>query len=300
MRLTSLIPCPLARSYSSLPSTLLSSHDRALEENDLFDLSRQDASRVINERFEDKWAVHSTRATNQTMWTLIATFGWHFALAGILKLVQDALTFAGPIFLNLIVSFVGDPSEPLWYGLVIVLCLCVSSIIQSLALQIYFHNVFRIAMHVRTLCLQLISMDLAHSAVFAQIRAAIVSIVYKKSFLLSPKARQGSTVGDIVNHMSIDADRLMNLVPYLHMVWSGPLQVIGTWAASLSTHDWLVGLGLVLTGRVAAVSVVMLYFVVSWSVFAGVAVMVLMIPLNSWVVKKVRHSCLRERTFSLG
>jgi len=44
----------------------------------------------------------------------------------------------------------------------------------------------------------------------------------------------------------------------------------------------------------------MLYFVVSWSVFAGVAVMVLMIPLNSWVVKKVRHSCLRERTFSLG
>jgi ATP-binding cassette, subfamily C (CFTR/MRP), member 1 len=86
-------------------------------------------------------------------------------------------------------------------------------------------------------------------------------MVYSKAFHLSPKARQASTVGDIVNHMSIDVDRLMNLVPYLHMVWSGPVQVI--------------------------VSIIMLYFVVSWSVFAGVFVMLITIPINGFVAKKV-------------
>jgi hypothetical protein len=87
------------------------------------------------------------------MWALISTFGVHFILAGILKLIQDTLTFAGPVFLNMIVTFVGTPSsdpdsKPLWYGLVIVVSLMLSSIIQSLALQTYFHNVFRISMHV--------------------------------------------------------------------------------------------------------------------------------------------------------
>ncbi len=36
----------------------------------------------------------------------------------------------------------------------------------------------------------------------------------------------GSSVGEIVNHQSIDAQRFMNLLPYLHMTWSAPFQII--------------------------------------------------------------------------
>jgi ATP-binding cassette subfamily C (CFTR/MRP) protein 1 len=33
-------------------------------------------------------------------------------------------------------------------------------------------------------------------------------------------------VGEIVNLMSVDAQRFMDLITYINMIWSAPLQVI--------------------------------------------------------------------------
>lgn len=41
-----------------------------------------------------------------------------------------------------------------------------------------------------------------------QIRSLISTAVYRKSLRLSPAARQRSTVGEIVNMMQLDANRL--------------------------------------------------------------------------------------------
>ena len=57
-------------------------------------------------------------------------------------------------------------------------------------------------------------------------RAAVVTAVYSKSFRLNNQSRQGSTTGEISNHMSTDSQRLLDLIPYLHQVWSGPVQII--------------------------------------------------------------------------
>ena len=88
---------------------------------------------------------------------------------------------------------------------------------------------------------------------------------------LSNKARRTSTVGEIVNLMSVDAQRFMDLTPYFHTVWSAPLQIV--------------------------LSLVFLYLTMGPSIFAGFAVMILMIPLNSslasWMqklqVKQMAH-----------
>lgn len=50
-----------------------------------------------------------------------------------------------------------------------------------------------------------------------RVRAGLVTAIYKKSLTLSAAARQGSTVGEIVNHMSVDAQRVMDLCTYLHI-----------------------------------------------------------------------------------
>ena len=44
--------------------------------------------------------------------------------------------------------------------------------------------------------------------------------------MISNSAKQSSTVGEIVNLMSTDAQRLMDLMTYIHILWSGPLQII--------------------------------------------------------------------------
>ena len=55
--------------------------------------------------------------------------------------------------------------------------------------------------------------------------------------------------------MSVDAQRLMDVATYLHMLWSAPLQIV--------------------------ISMVFLFQLMGPSVFAGFIVMVLMIPLNA-------------------
>ena len=54
--------------------------------------------------------------------------------------------------------------------------------------------------------------------------------------------------------MSVDAQRFMDLMTYIHMLWSAPLQIV--------------------------VSMVFLYASLGWPVFIGFVMMVLMIPLN--------------------
>jgi ABC-type multidrug transport system fused ATPase/permease subunit len=76
--------------------------------------------------------------------------------------------------------------------------------------------------------------------------------------------------------MSLDAQRLMDLIPYLHMVWSSFVQI--------------------------GISLVLLWQVVGVATFGGVAVMVLLIPLNSWLarvqgaIQKEMMTCKDNRT----
>jgi len=65
-----------------------------------------------------------------------------------------------------------------------------------------------------------------------------------------------------VNHMSIDSQRLMDLIPYLHQLWSGPLQII--------------------------ICLIALGFLLGWSLLAGLALMVLMIPINGVIIRKLK------------
>ena len=80
---------------------------------------------------------------------------------------------------------------------------------------------------------------------------------------MSSKARRTSTVGEIVNLMSVDAQRFMDLVTYLHMIWSAPLQIV--------------------------IALIFLWFTMGPSIFAGFFVMVLLIPINAAIAAKSRQ-----------
>ncbi len=51
------------------------------------------------------------------------------------------------------------------------------------------------------------------------VRTALVSVVYRKALRMSSSARKESTVGEIVNLMSVDVQRFMDLLPYVNLVW---------------------------------------------------------------------------------
>ena len=79
---------------------------------------------------------------------------------------------------------------------------------------------------------------------------------------MNSEAYRTSTVGEIVNLMSVDAQRMQDVTGFIWMVWSCPLQI--------------------------GVSIYMLWGIVGPSVLAGVAVIVLMIPVNAFMAMMQR------------
>ena len=71
--------------------------------------------------------------------------------------------------------------------------------------------------------------------------------------------------------MSVDAQRFMDLMSYVHMIWSAPIQII--------------------------LSLVLLWFTLGPSIFAGFAIMVLMIPINAVIAAYSRKLQLKQMIF---
>jgi len=72
----------------------------------------------------------------------------------------------------------------------------------------------------------------------------------------------------MVNLMSVDAQRLMDLMTYLNVIWSAPLQI--------------------------TISVYFLYNTMGVSILAGVAVMLLLVPANLLISRVARKIQARE------
>eukprot|EP00820_Chromera_velia_P015173 Cvel_25155.t1-p1 / transcript=Cvel_25155.t1 / gene=Cvel_25155 / organism=Chromera_velia_CCMP2878 / gene_product=ABC transporter C family member 8, putative / transcript_product=ABC transporter C family member 8, putative / location=Cvel_scaffold2813:14284-22983(+) / protein_length=791 / sequence_SO=supercontig / SO=protein_coding / is_pseudo=false len=76
------------------------------------------------------------------------------------------------------------------------------------------------------------------------------------------KGSAGKSTGEIVNLMSVDGQRLQDLMSYFHTLWSGPLQI--------------------------TLSLVLLWRHVGVAVLAGAGIMALSIPLTLWVSKQMQ------------
>uniref|UniRef100_A0A3B4B9M5 ATP-binding cassette, sub-family C (CFTR/MRP), member 2 n=1 Tax=Periophthalmus magnuspinnatus TaxID=409849 RepID=A0A3B4B9M5_9GOBI len=95
-----------------------------------------------------------------------------------------------------------------------------------------------------------------------KVRTAIMAAVYKKALVVSNDIRKESTVGETVNLISADAQRFNDVTNFIHLLWSCPLQI--------------------------ALAIIFLWFELGPSVLAGLAVMVLMAPLNGFLASKAR------------
>ncbi|XP_075053196.1 multidrug resistance-associated protein 1-like [Mixophyes fleayi] len=94
-------------------------------------------------------------------------------------------------------------------------------------------------------------------------KTSIIGIIYKKSLNLANSTRRKFTTGELVNLMSSDAQQLMDLTVNLNLLWSAPFQIL--------------------------MAIVFLWQELGASVLAGVAVLVLIIPLNAFIAAKVKQ-----------
>ncbi|CAK9296811.1 unnamed protein product [Gordionus sp. m RMFG-2023] len=156
------------------------------------------------------------------------------------KLVSDLLIFLSPQILKYLISFVNSKSQSLWIGVFYAITMLAAVILQTIILNQYFQIVFAIGMRIKTI---------------------LICAVYKKALRLSNSARKTSTVGEIVNLMSVDTQKVSEVCSYVSLLWSGPFQI--------------------------GICMIFLWNILGPSVLSGLLVMVLLIPLNAVMANKI-------------
>ncbi|XP_033832984.1 ATP-binding cassette sub-family C member 4-like isoform X1 [Periophthalmus magnuspinnatus] len=92
-----------------------------------------------------------------------------------------------------------------------------------------------------------------------RMRVAVCHMIFKKALRLSTESVGRTTTGQIVNLLSNDVNRFDEITLNLHYLWIGPLQ--------------------------AAVILALLWYEIGLSCLAGVTIVVLMLPLQTWFGK---------------
>jgi ATP-binding cassette subfamily C (CFTR/MRP) protein 1 len=95
-----------------------------------------------------------------------------------------------------------------------------------------------------------------------RIRSALTAAIYRKSIRLSNEGRAAKSTGDIVNLQAVDTQRLQDITGYGQQVWSAPFQI--------------------------TLCMVSLYQLLGPSMFAGVVMMILMIPINGFIASLMK------------
>ncbi|XP_045495078.1 multidrug resistance-associated protein 1 isoform X3 [Colias croceus] len=274
--------CP--ESASGFPSRLtfswfdplaLTGFRRSLTESDLWALNPEDSSKEVVPRFDKFWertlrkreAANGPKATYSKtsasvnfkpesekkpasiLPALCMAFGGQFLFGALLKLINDVLMFLSPQLLKLLIGFV-ESKEPVWKGYLYAFGLLTCATAQTMLLGHYFTRMYLVGMKIRT---------------------ALTSAIYRKSLRISNAARKESTVGEIVNLMSVDAQRFLELTAYLNMVWSAPLQI--------------------------ALALYFLWGILGPSVLAGLAVMIVLIPVNGLIASRVKTLQIRQMKY---
>uniref|UniRef100_A0A673W8Z6 Canalicular multispecific organic anion transporter 2-like n=1 Tax=Salmo trutta TaxID=8032 RepID=A0A673W8Z6_SALTR len=258
-------PCP--QSTAGFLSTMtfwwftsmaIKGYKNPLEAKDLWSLNKRDSSEEVVPKLLREWDLEQIKAHSPEevevllsktkthkkpsfLRSLIKAFGPYFLIGSAFKLLQDLITFVNPQLLSLLILFTKQKEAPTWWGYALAFLMFFTAFLQTLILHQHFQYCFVTGMRLRT---------------------SIIGAIYRKSLIITNAAKRTSTVGEIVNLMSVDAQRFMDLTTFLNMLWSAPLQII-----------------------------LALYFL--WqnlgpSVLAGVAVMILLIPLNAAIAVRTR------------
>ncbi|KYN40568.1 Multidrug resistance-associated protein 1 [Trachymyrmex septentrionalis] len=272
-------PCP--EQGSSFPSRIIfawfdslawKGFRKPLETSDLWSMNPEDMATEIVPKFDKYWnknlrktdEVENVKASyRQTsgqvdfnnirkkkvasiLPPICKAFGATFMFGAFLKLIQDIMTFISPQILKLLISFI-EGDEPMWKGYFYSVLLLLTAMLQTLVLSQYFHRMFLVGLRIRT---------------------ALIAAIYRKALRMSNAARKESTLGEIVNLMSVDAQRFMDLTAYINMIWSAPLQIV--------------------------LALYFLWNILGPAVLAGLAVMIILIPVNALIANKVKTLQIRQ------
>uniref|UniRef100_A0A671QBI8 Multidrug resistance-associated protein 7-like n=1 Tax=Sinocyclocheilus anshuiensis TaxID=1608454 RepID=A0A671QBI8_9TELE len=193
-----------------------------------------------NEAEPDRLCEGGAQHVVKLLQVLHKAFGLRYYLLGVLKLAASMLAFAGPLLLGGLVGFMETEGAPLSKGVWCAVGLFASTFLAALLRNVFVYEVSKVAL---------------------QARAAVISTIYSKALKVSASALARFSMGEVVNFMSTDTDRVVNFFNSFHEVWSLPFQFV--------------------------LALYLLYLQVGVAFLGGVGVAVLLVPLNKVLASRI-------------
>uniref|UniRef100_A0A8C0VLD3 ABC-type glutathione-S-conjugate transporter n=1 Tax=Cyanistes caeruleus TaxID=156563 RepID=A0A8C0VLD3_CYACU len=226
--------------YSSVSSRLLwKGSQQALGVDDLWPVRKQDSSEEIVAWAEREWKKSQSRtqkmksgifkkgqktetgtAEAEETETLLqakhsqsgpllrmfwSMFGTYFLLSTVCLVICDVFLFSTPKVLSLFLKFIEDQAAPSWLGYFYAFSMFLLGCLQTLFEQRYMYMCLVLGLRLRT---------------------ALTGLVYRKILVMSNASRKAATPGEIVNLVSVDVQKLMDLIIYFNGTWLAPIRII--------------------------------------------------------------------------
>ena len=122
---------------------------------------------------------YNTKKKPGVFWCMVRGFGFSYFLSGIWQFGYICLQFASPQLLNVLISFVQDPSQPNWKGYLYAAVLAIVALASAICDSRYWLGVERVGL---------------------RLRSAVSGAVYRKTLRLSSSSRRTQT-GETVSFM---------------------------------------------------------------------------------------------------
>lgn len=167
-------------------------------------------------------------------------FGLRYYILGVLKVVVNMLSFAGPLLLSSLVNFMEEKEAPVSTGVWCALGLFATTLLCSVFQNIFVFEISKVALSAR---------------------AALVSAIYGKALQVSGSSLASFAMGEVVNLMSTDTDRVVNFFNSFHELWSLPFRFI--------------------------ITLYLLYLQVGVAFLGGLSVALLLVPFNKFLASRI-------------
>ena len=192
---------------------------------------RDNGVSMIHKKEEDKVV---------SIWpVLLRTYGGRLLISTALGALHSIVGFANPLVLDRLIAHISDNNDEEWKGFFYISILFVCNSVWTISCHLSLHHLVVVSI---------------------QMRSSVVSAIYEKSLKVSNKARAQYTVGEITNYMSVDAQRIMETVPYLpHLIMAPTIVVI---------------------------AMIVLFHYLGAAAIGGIVVLLLLFPVNVWGSRK--------------
>ncbi|KAL4325244.1 hypothetical protein GQ457_11G006170 [Hibiscus cannabinus] len=125
-------------------------------------------------------------------------------LTGLFTFMNSVALYVGPYLINTFVQYLNGQREFKNEGYHLVTAFFVAKLVECISLTWFIFKSQQVGL---------------------RWRAVLTAMIYNKGLTLSFQSKQSKTSGEIINIMSVDADRIGDFIWYMHLPWKIALQV---------------------------------------------------------------------------